>query len=301
MKTFGAILLGLTITLAVRPVEGGATWGVNLGNSTLSIDADTYADNGANGFKPGGAWGENDPPILTTFQSNFVIGPNTFDLGAALNPITHDRDPNIPFDTSASAVGVITINGIGSNTLDIDWRLNTLNDQFGGDGFLSDSSAFLASVIEATINGVGPGTPLQIQYDWNYFATAVEDHENLVEDPESASGDLGFSDDKGNGPGNLFATLVGGPGLATDIDSGSNTFNLVTSNPMSFLSIDLHGGSTASMNSPGSGPPNDEDLAGSEFIGHLTLRLVPVPEPTSLALAALAAAGIFAAGAWRRR
>jgi hypothetical protein len=297
MNSMCRILLCLALASIERPAAAAANWGVNLGASTLDIDADTYADNGANGFKGGGGiWDENDPPNVLNFTQNLVIGPNTFDLGAFLNPVARDRDLSVPFDTSASAVGVITINGLGSRTLVIDWRLNTLNDQIGGDTFLSDSSAFLTSAIEATIAGVGPGTPLQINYDWNYFATAVEDHEGALEDPESASGDLGFIDDQGGGPGNLFATLVND---STDINSGSGSLNLTTSNPLSYLTINLGGGSTASMNSPGSGFPLDEDLAGSDFIGHLTLTIVP--EPSSLALLALGAAATWFAGVRRRR
>ncbi len=286
-----------TISLALAAIfaaaaqdAAAATWGVDLALSSLSIDGDTYADNGANGFRPGGVWDQDNPPIVAAFQPNFVVGPDTFDFGATVNPISSDRDLSIPFVTSASAVGVITIDGLGSSTLEIRWRANTLNDNFDGDGFLSDSSVLLLSQIVATIDGVGPGTPVEIIYDWDYFATAVPDHEALMEDPETANGSVGFLDDQGTGPGNLFGVIVGEPGVLTSMDSDNDSYSLTTSNPSSSLTINLDGGSITRMNSPGNGP-FQEDLAGSEFIGRLTLTLRMVPEPASWGLAFVAVLG----------
>ena len=95
----------------------------------------------------------------------------------------------------------------------------------------------LVSTILATIHGVGPGTPVRVDYDWEYFATAVPDHENLVEDPESASGSLDFLDDQGNGLPAPINVAVGEPGVLTASDSDNGSIDFDTSNPMSVFTI----------------------------------------------------------------
>lgn len=269
------------------PTSAAPYWDVNLGGSFVNLGANTYADNGANLFRPVGIWDDDSPPNVTAFTSNFVIGPNTFDLGAALNPIS--RDQQLPlFVTSASAVGVITIHGLGTDTLDIRWRVNTLNDTIGGDGFLAQSSVILSALVFGLIEGVGPGTLVDITYDWEYFANAVPDYEAPFDDQVVAGGSLGFVDDQLSGPGNLFNVLFAEPGPFAGTSSGSNTYGLVTGNPTSYVLINLGGDAAANLASPGVGAAQ-EDLSGSEFIGRLTLRLsIPIPEPSCLCLALLA-------------
>lgn len=277
--------------VCVLPLAGSTyaapTWSVDLNNSSLNLNGDTYADNGAHGFRPAGPWDE-DSLDEDTFQANFVVGPDTFDLGASVNPISRDRDLSVPYDTSASAVSIVTIHGVGSNTLEIAWRANTFNDQFDGDGFLSTSEAHVFASILARIDGVSPGTPVSISYEWEYFATAVPDHEGVGEDPEQARGSLSLIDNAGGGPGNLFDIMVGEPGPAplTDFDDDIDSHNLVTGVPDSFLTIDLAASSITAMESPGDGL-FDEDLAGSEFIGTLTLVIVPEPAVGTLLIGGL--------------
>ena len=276
------------------------------GQSTVTIDADTYADNGTNGFDPvPGAWDE-DSFSTNVFQSNFVdAGGNTFDLGAGVDPlISRDEggppDYPDPWRTSASATGLVTINGLGTNTLEINWRATTLNDHDHGEGFLSDSAANVIAQIQASINGVAPGTPVTISYDWEYFATAVPDHEAAGEDPELARGSLSFVDDQGTGPGSLYSVQVGEgePDGLTSFDDANNSYDLTTSNPMSFVTISLDAGSDITMDMPGSplgAGFNEVDFAGSEFVGRLTLTLTAIPEPSAgqfLFVAGLTAAGV---------
>jgi hypothetical protein len=275
------------------------TWGVDLANSSLSIDADTYADNGANLIMGavGAVWDEDHPVNATAFQANYQ---SAFDLGQDVNPMSRDADNSVPFTTTASSIGRITIDGLGTDTLTIEWRANTLNDNFDGDGFISDSSALLTSTIIATINGVSPGTPLTIGYDWEYFATAVPDHEDLMEDPESAGGNLSFIDDQGGGPGSLFSVAVGEPGALTSMDSNSDSYDLTTNMAVNTLSVSLGANSLTHMEDPGT-MPNMEDLAGSEFLGRLTLTVTAIPEVTSAAMLAAAASLVLVSWLVRRR
>jgi PEP-CTERM motif len=197
---------------------------------------------------------------------------------------------------------VITVDGLGTSTLEIKWRANTLNDFIGYESFLSDSAAHLLSQVRATIDGVAPGTKVKIGYDWDYFADATPDHEAVMEDPEMANGGATFFDDQGTGPGNLFGLIVGEPGPLTGIDANNGAYVLTTSNPGSYLDINVDAGSDITMVSPGDPPLNalQQDLGGSEFIGRLTLTLTEyVPEPSSLTLTALALLGVF--GIRRRR
>lgn len=291
VKAVRLLVLCAFLGIPAAGVHAAANWGVDLGNSNLNIMANTYADSAINGFDPGPHYA--DAQLTNVFVPGFINGPDTFDLGAALNPLGNDEDLSTspPTITSASSVGIITIDGIGGSTLEINWRANTLNDFIGYEGFLSDSAAIILSQIRATIDGVAPGTKVKIGYDWDYFATAVPDHEDVMEDPESAGGGAGFFDDQGTGPGNLFNTFVAEPGILTSIDADNGSYNLLTSNPKSYLDISLDGNSTITMDGPGNDPLDalQEDTAGSEFLGRLTLTLsLVVPEPASMTLGVMA-------------
>jgi hypothetical protein len=168
--------------------SAAAAWNVDLDNSTVLLIGSTFADNASNGLAPAGVFDQGEPLPFIEFTPNFIVGADTFDLGAVLNPVSIDENVDVPFSTSASAFSVITIDGLGSDTLEIRWRANTLNDAFGGDGFLTDSSAFVLSAIEATITGIAPGTPVEITYNWDYFAAAVAIDEAVMDDPETTTG-----------------------------------------------------------------------------------------------------------------
>jgi hypothetical protein len=288
----------LLVGLLAPGAHAVLTWGVDLGSSSLSIDADTYADNGANLIMgaPGAVWDEAHPANAAAFQANYQ---STFDLGQDVNPMSRDADTSVPFTTTASSIGQITIHGLGTDTLTIEWRANTLNDNFDGDGFISDSSAVLTSTIIATINGASPGTPLTIGYDWEYFATAVPDHEGVMEDPELAGGNLSFMDDQGGGPGSLFSVAVSEPGPLTSMDSDNDSYDLTTNVAVNTLSVSLGSNSLTHMEAPGLGI-NMEDTAGSEFLGRLTLTVTAIPEVTSAAMLAAAASLVTISWSVRR-
>lgn len=271
-------------------------WGIDLNGSTLSIDADAYADNGVNGLRPlpGSIWFEDAASadisdIQMGLMASFFGQPaETFDLGADVNVFGEDEGLSPPFRTAASSVGVIGIKGIGTRTLDILWRANTANTQRDfHDEFYSDSMADLTAQIVATIEGVAPGTALTIGYEWEYLGIAVIDHEALIEDPTIASGSLTFVDEQGNGPGNLFSQLFAEPGPLNGSDEDNDSYDMITSNTAdpSFLTIDLSGFSDTRMNFPGQPPAGgtQDDQASSVFNGRLTLTL-PIPEPSGVVL-----------------
>lgn len=279
--TFAAVVCA---AMGARSLAVGPTWNVDLLNSTLTMSTSTYADNGANGSKPGGIWDE-DSNTAGVFQSNFVLGVETYDFGAGIDVASRDNDNSVPFSTSASSVAVVTIDGVGSNTLEVYWRTNTLNDNFDGDGFIAESLGDLLASIRATIEGVAPGTPVTVDYDWDYFGAAETLHEAFNEDPESADGGLGLLADTGDGPGIVFAAVFDSQDAATDTgtDADSGFFNLTTSNPESYVGIAIDSTSMARTQSPGVAP-NDEDLGGSEFIGRVTLVVTPEPSAVMVGL-----------------
>ena len=261
----------------------------------MQIDADGYADNGVNGFRPPGIFFQDmASATVANVQSDLIASffgqpAETYDLGTDVNVFGEDDDINPFFSTRASSVGIVAIDGVGSRTLDVFWRATTANEQngIGAEGFLSDSMAALAAQIVATIDGVAPGTALTISYDWEYNGLAVIDHDGVMEDPTTASGSVGFVDEQGNGPGNLFAQLFAEPGPLGGVSSGNGSYNIVTSNTSdpSYVTIDLAGRATTIMVAPGKPPLEavQHDLAGSSFNGRLTLTL-PVPEPSSSVL-----------------
>ena len=271
------------------------TWGVDLSSAMVQIDSDGYADNGVNGFKPlGGFFEDTASATVANVQSNLMASffgqsAETYDLGSAVNIFGSDSGFNPDFSTLASSVGVVAIDGVGTRTLNILWRATTANEQngIGGEGFLSDSMANIVAQIVASIDGVAPGTALTISYDWAYNGLAVIDHDAAMEDPTTASGAVGFVDEQGTGPGNLFAQLFAEPGPLGGVNSGNGSYDIITSNTSdpSYVTIDFDARATTIMDGPGKPPVNavQHDLAGSSFNGRLTLTL-PVPEPSSLSL-----------------
>jgi hypothetical protein len=306
MKRSRAIVLFTIVPLTLvallvldRTAKSAPTWGISLGDSSLTIDADAYADNGANIFCPlGVCYQQSDVDDISDVQADLVATffgqpAETYDLGADVFLAGSDRGLNPDFDTSTSVVGVIAIDGVGSRTLDVYFRVNPTAFQtgLGGEGFIVDSMVLLTAQIVATIEGVAPSTPLTIGYEWEYNGAAPVDHEALAEDPTTASGSIGFVDEQGGGPGNLFAELFADPGQIFGNDTGDDSYDLITSNTAdpSFVTIDLDGFARTIMNAPGTpiGNPFQTDQAGSTFNGRLTLTL-PVPEPSSVALSILA-------------
>jgi hypothetical protein len=294
---FGALGTTAIAVLILTHAESMAapSWGIDLTNANLAIDADGYADNGVNGFRPlPGAFFQDlasadESDIQANYNASFFgQPPETFDLGAGVNIFGGDEGFNPDFRTEASAVGVIGIKGVGTRTLEIFFRATTDNSQRDfHDMFLSDSMANLTAQIVATIEGVAPGTPLTIGYDWEYLGLAVIEHEAGIEDPTFASGSLSFVDEQGNGPGNLFSILFAEPGPLGGADTDNGSHNMTTSMTAdpSFLTIDLATLADTIMNFPGDpvGGATQRDQAGSTFNGRLTLTL-PVPEPGSVLL-----------------
>ena len=315
MKRFVMVARSLVflsiLVIPAAPLHAAANWGVDLGGSSLQLDVHAYADNGANGIRPGpGAWYEDDnlpgttvfgvqPPFTATF---FGQDEDMFDLGALAGLSGRDTGVNPFFDTFASNNGVIGIRGVGTGTLEIFWRSSANGEQsgLGGEGFLSDSEADLTAQIVATIDGVAPGTPLTIGYDWQYLGDNVGNgQEAVAEDPTSANGSLTFVDEQGTGPGNLFSeAFFEPPGPLGGADNDNDSYDLTTSmtaNP-SFLTIDLDSSAHTMMQRLGDPPANSDqiDTVGSFFVGRLTLTLTEyVPEPSSLTLSALALLGLF--------
>lgn len=297
MNSTRTLLLALAALLvSTAPAAAAATWGIDLNDSSLTIDADAYADNGQNMFCPiGPCYQDNPPPdditdVQTDLVATFFGQPaETYDLGAVVFLAGSDRGSNPDFDTSTSVVGVIAIDGVGTRTLDIYFRVNptAFHTGLGGEGFIVDSMVLLTAQIVATIDGVAPSTPLTIGYEWEYNGGAPVDHEAVAEDPTTASGSIGFVDEQGGGPGNLFAELFVDPVQIFGNDTDNGSYDLVTSNTAdpSFVSIDLDGFAHTIMRAPGFPPalPFQVDQAGSFFNGRLTLTL-PVPEPSSIAL-----------------
>jgi hypothetical protein len=292
-------LTAIALLVAGTTAQAAPTWGVSLNDSSLTIDADAYADNGANIFCPlGVCYQQTGMADISNVQTDLVASffgqpAETYDLGADLFLAGSDRGINPDFDTSTSVVGVVAIDGVGSRTLDIYFRVTTTGFQtgLGGEGFIVDSMVELTAQIVATIEGVAPSTPLTIGYEWEYNGAAPVDHEAVAEDPTIASGSIGFVDEQGGGPGNLFAELFADPGPTSGSDSDNDSYDLVTSNTAdpSFVTIDLDGLADTIMSAPGLpiGNPFQTDQAGSTFNGRLTL-ILPVPEPGSIALLILA-------------
>lgn len=301
----------------------------------LDLTADNYADtavtelrpfpgadpNAYPSFPPGPEWSEVFD-FETSLDGGFGVGPDTFALdGIETLPSTVDlgqavqisgeaaEDDNLDFaypivTTSASAVGVVAVNGVGTGGLVLNWRVATINDneqEGAGAYFITESQANIDMLYVVPINDVAPGTPVTISYEWEVYFTAQGelDSEDQFEDVERASSELLLDDDQDTGPGSVlfFEANEFAPtpnvGLEDD-DEDSWTF-IASGDP--YVTINLAALSETIMEFPGDGPLED-DLGGSEFEGRLVLIVEAVPEPTTLGLMAWAAMCLIA---WRRR
>ena len=252
------------------------TWDFDQFNSTVALRGLTFADHGANGFAPGGIFD-------TDGDLNIAYGPNgPGSVTATINPISRDSIPAIPAVTSASSAAFTTLTGIGSPTATFSFRAATLHDNFGADGHLAEGDADGVSNVFLNFDGLVGATSVTIDYTWIYSAIADPDNEGAAEDPEMAEGSLSVFSSSGMGPNNLYAVTNLGPvGIS---GNGFGSWTEVVS-PGDFVGLALDMRAYARMESPGVGA-FQEDLAGSEFFGEITLTIT-VPEPTALSLLAL--------------
>jgi len=249
------------------------TWGFDPINSSVTLQGDTMADNGANLFGPG----NNDVDTDTQIAYG-PAGPNTVEA-ILVNPLV-SRDAGLApvFTTTASAAANARLENLNSDTITYIFNAVNLNDTFAGDGFLTRSTATGTSSVRLNFDNLVGATGVRVDYSWSYDAISNPVHESGAEDPELSAGSLSIVSSGGSGPGLAFAALNPGPFTITDSDSGSWT---ETVSPGDFVTITIDMLADTTMDSLGTGV-FQEDLAGAGFRGTLTLS-VTVPEPTSLA------------------
>lgn len=278
---FQAALLVAASSILVGNASANVLWDFDQFNSSVALNGLVFADHGANGFAPGGIF-DTDGDVNNAYGP---AGPGTVE--ATINPIARDSIPAIPAVTSASSAAFARVAGIGSDSVTFSFRAGTLHDNFGADGHLATGDANGSSTVILNFDNLIVPTGVTVDYTWSYSAIADPVHENLIEDPEEAAGNLSALSSSGMGPGALYAVLNNGP--AGISNSGMGSWTDVVS-PGDFVTLDLDMSAFARMENPGVGP-FQEDLAGSEFFGEITLTITTLPEPTTLSLLALAGLG----------
>lgn len=258
------------------------TWSVDAAGSTLNVNATATADNGDNGFAPGPFF--TDTVAGTGFIPGFAGPLAPHDFGNAVNP--RGRDQAGPFSlTSSSAVSEVFVDGDGSRTLTVHFRVNGLMDSYGPDAYLANSLAGLAGSLSLAFGGLAAGQNVDIDYDWTFFGNAVTDHEGVLEDPASSSGFATLADPAGVGTPFFFEAFDGDNAAlpAAGSGSGSGRISFIASAPGDAMVLDFGALAASVMAAPGDQGIAIEDLGGSEFIGDITLRIVPAPGPATLA------------------
>ncbi len=264
----------LAILVFVTPSAHAQLWNIDLPNSTIQIGTSAEADDF---ITPGFV---QDADQALALNPGFVAPAGTFDFGNAVTSVANDGM------ITSSANAFVTADGELSNTLQVRWSANTLNDSEPPiDGFFGLATANAGTLIAATLTGLNPGAFYTLQVDYHYEGQAVTDHESAFEDPESASGQMNFTIDG-----------VNQPVFSQDLDSDQQPLLPGAVNVTDTLSVIFQaGGTTADLLVDFSAtafaqlaPPNDDDLSGSFFFGEAEFTLVP--EPTTIALIVLGGA-----------
>jgi hypothetical protein len=246
----------------------GQTWSFDA-TSPLNLDANAFADEWS---VPGGVTAAD---TTTVFVADYTSdGGIDYDWGNGVNPVAIDQ-PNPPYApvVESSAAGMVGIRGLGTNSLNIRWKATTTLSSLA-ESFDGWADALASSTVLAGIDGLNPGDPYTLIYDWELFAQAQVFHEGAGEDPEYAAGSLAF-DFGGLGPGDVFNEQVDGddPNLPSLLDeNGGGQIDFVPGDTSLLLSADVYAYAWAQFTHPAY-----DDLAVSEFAGELTLTVVPEP------------------------
>lgn len=258
----------------VTPTAHAQLWNIDLPNSTIQISTSGDADDFIT------------PDIVQDFDQatalnpGFVAPAGTFDFGNAVTSVANDGM------LTSSANAFVTADGDLSNTLQVRWSANTLNDsELPIDGFFGFSTADAGTLIAATLTGLNPGQFYTLQVDYHYEGQAITDHEAAFEDPESAFGQLNFTIDGNNQA--VFSQDLNSdlqpvtPGSVNVTDSLAVIFQ--AAGTTADLLVDFSATAYSELF-----PPNGDDLSGSFFFGEVEFTVVP--EPATLMLIALGAA-----------
>ncbi len=274
INTFLATCTAVVTVCVVVPSANAQQWNVDLPNSTILIGASAEADDIITTIVV------LDSDQATTLNPGFVAPAGTFDLGNAAISVANDRM------MTSSSDAFVTVDGDLSNTLQVRWAANTLNDSEPPiDGFFGLSTANAGTTLAATLSGLNIGQFYTLQVNYHYEGQAITDHEASFEDGEFASGSLDFTIDG-------FAQAV----FQQDLDSDQQPLLPGAVNVTDSLAVQFQAqGTTADLLVDFSAtalsqlfPPNDDDLSGSFFFGEAEFTVVP--EPTTLTLIALGTA-----------
>lgn len=235
-----------------------------------------------------------DTQTDNSFQMPFVdLLGDSFDIGENVSASATAPGPILGFFTNADAGGYVKAT-LGSS-FDLQWR-SAVSLEFRGEGtYFASGDSDLTSHLEVELSGLNPGKLYKVFYDWSLFASAIEDHEALVEDPELGSTKLDFS----FGTVSFNNIMVNaGPSagfMATDGTAGGGVLFLNAGTTAVDLIVDIMARAEADLDDPPIMPSNPHvDSARPEALGRLTLRVEEViPEPTSAVLAILGCLGCF--------
>ncbi len=248
------------------------TWSIDASLSSVNLFGNTTADDFDIPLS------DADLQADTDFQTPFVdLNGDPFDIGENISAEA------LAGNVRASAASVVK--ATQGATLSIEWRSATDLEMRGDTTYLGTATTTLDSTITAQLSGLTPGLLYRVLYDWNVSAIAVEDHENLIEDPEFARSSMSF-DFGGTPVGPIAANAGASQGfIDADLQAGSGMFFLIGAATPVDLSVTLSARADARFtNDPIFGSP-PEDGAGSEGFGSLRFRTeVVIPEPSSALL-----------------
>lgn len=179
----------------------------------------------------------------------------------------------------ADALGTVTMRGVGTQTVQIDWRMwtSTYNNCGGSQGgpyiAIGDLYPFQATM-NLQVNGAG-GATIPLHYDWRNLSGAYCESEAVAEDAAGITGaflTLGGTDLFAGAGFNFNVPILANVSTAT-FGTDSTSTNVTDGLP---FQVSVSGEPISIIASPGKGFYN-EDVAGAYQRGRLILSINPIP------------------------